>query len=423
MVVAEQWCREMASGRISIQILPGSLEAQARVTPGPAADRKALDESLRAEGVVFGIDEEACDHLSTRLEDPEFAEDDVVVARGVRPVPGRDGVFDLSFNAELLAGRLREDGSLDFRDRGRLVPVVPGDVIAFYTRPVAAEPGRSVEGRELVPDAPADPWPGVGEGVELTETGEVRATIAGIVSYQEDSALSVTSCFEHDGDVDLSSGDLRMAGTLVIKGDVTPNASANATGDLVVNGMVDGGTLRANGSVTVAGGVIGSQVGFVVAGGNLACKHADGADLRSGGTISIESNAIKSRITGRRVVIGKDQGSVVGGEVRAAESIVLGNVGSKLCTRTLVSIGPIQDHRDPVESDAGSGDTSTRVRVIGTTRDLLGSAVIQISGVAYPGVVIQLGSYELQLQESVQGVRFSHDPNDESGIRMEALHG
>ena len=140
-----------------------------------------------------------------------------------------------------------------------------------------------------------------------------------------------------------------MEGALRITGDVARNASASATGDLVVNGMVDGGTVRANGSVTIGGGVIGSEGTFVVAGGDLACTHADGADLRSGGTLSIASNAIKTRVTARKIVIGANQGSVVGGELRAAESIVLGNVGSKLSTRTIVAIGPIQDHSSPLE--------------------------------------------------------------------------
>ena len=417
----EQWYREMSSGRIRIQVLPGNLEAHARVIAGPAADRKALNEALAAERVVFGINEEACNRLAASLQDPDFAIDEVAVARGIRPVPGRDGSLDLSFNSELLAGRVREDGSLDFRDRGRLVPVEPGDVVAVYRKPVEVQPGRNVRGKELVPDRPADPWPGLGEGTELSEEGEVRATVAGIVSYEKDLPLSVTSCFEHKGDVDLRSGDLHMEGALMIKGDVAANASANATGDLVVNGMVDGGIVRANGSVTIAGGVVGSETGFVVAGGDLACKYAEGADLRSGGTISIESNAIKSRITGRKVEIKKDGGSIIGGEVRAAESIVLGNVGSKLSTRTLISIGPIQDFRSPIENAARPEDTPSGIRIVGVEEDLLASAVIQISGEAHPGVVIQLGSYELRVQELVRAVRFLHDPNDESGIKMEKL--
>ena len=412
----------MASERITIEIMPGEIEARAKVLRGATADRSALDEALRGADVVFGVDEEACAQLGVCLQDPDFAIEELVVARGTPPVSAEDGVLELKFNIDVLAGRLREDGTLDFRDRGLLVPLEAGDLLAIYTPPGESRTGRSVEGRELPANAPRDPKPSLGEGVELDdESGEIRATVAGIVSYPEASTLSVTSHFQHRGDVDLKSGDLQMEGTLQITGDVARNASAAATGDLIVNGMVDGGTVRANGSVTIGGGVIGSETTFVVAGGDLACNHADGADLRSGGTLSIASNAIKTRITARKIVIGANQGSVVGGELRAAESIVLGNVGSKLSTRTVVAIGPIQDHSSPLEDGVKSLNTAGRIRVIGTYADLLPNARIDITGVAHPGVVIKLGPHEIQLQEDVRSVRFIHDPNLDSGVRMENL--
>ncbi len=84
-------------------------------------------------------------------------------------------------------------------------------------------------------------------------------------------------------------------------------------------------------------------------------------------------------------------------------------------------MGSIQDFRSPIENAARPGDTLSRVRILGTEEDLLASAVIQISGEVHPGVVIQLGSYELHVQELVRAVRFVHDPNDESGIKMEKL--
>ncbi len=411
----------MSAERIIIQIMPGEVEAQAEVRPGEPADRTALDEALKAQGVVYGINEEACDYLAGCLEDADFAIEEIVVASGTPPHPGRPGVLDLQFNPELLAGRLRNDGTLDFRDRGLLVPVEPGDVIALYAPPTQPSAGKSVAGHDLIPPSPHDPKPELGQGVELMESGEIRATAAGIVSYQEDAVLTVTTYFEHRGNVDLGSGDLQMEGTLVVSGDVASHACASATADLVVKGMVDGGTVRANGSVTIGEGVIGSDTGFVVAGGDLACNHADSGDLRCGGTISIAANAIKTRITARRVVVGKSKGSVVGGEIRAAERIQVVDVGSKLCTRTLLAIGPIQDHRFPLE--AGGTTTSSRIRVVGTDLELLPKAAVLIIGTAHPGVVIKLGRHEIQLQEEVRSVRFSYDPTEESGIRMDPLRG
>ena len=51
------------------------------------------------------------------------------------------------------------------------------------------------------------------------------------------------------------------------------------------------------------------------------------------------------------------------------------------------------------------------------------SAEVEILGIGYPEVVIQLGPYELRLQDPVQAVRFVHDPNEESGIKMKKLRG
>src|SRR5687767_8905617 len=102
------------------------MSAVARVIAGPAAGEGELTAALRAAGVVHGISPVACAALTERLADELFAVEAVVIAVGVSPQPGVDGYFVPAFSAGIQPGRMREDGTMDFRDRELLKPLASG---------------------------------------------------------------------------------------------------------------------------------------------------------------------------------------------------------------------------------------------------------------------------------------------------------
>ena len=400
------------AGRLSITIMREGLEAQARVVPGDPAERKELDEALAAEGVSFGIDQGVCEQLAEALSDPDFASDEAVVARGTPPDPGADGVLTLCFNEEPLPGQVRDDGSFDFRDRGLLTRVACGDLIATYSPPKEPRPGTDVHGNEVIPEPPAEALPELREGVELTDAGEIRATLSGVISFGAGSGvMEVMSCIEHSADVDLRSGNLEMEGKLVICGDVTRNAEVTATDDVIITGMVDGGTVRSRASISIEKGVIGSEAGPIYAAVDLTCHDAVGADLRARGGLHVQTNVINSRLSATKISVGNPKGRVVGGELRAAETAQVHDAGTKHWTHTVVWAGvPF----DPEGDGENSGGLKIRL-------DDLMRARVYVAGVAHPGVTIRIGNYTLELEQSVRAVSFRYDAEEASGIRMDHL--
>lgn len=183
------------------------------------------------------------------------------LAIGLEPQPGKDPSIKYVFQEEATAAidfdalridhyavhgteGVQEGAILAVKDPGR--PGVSG--IDVYGNPIAAEPLRKIE-------------IALGEGVELSPDGlQAIATTSGLPSLQS-GVLRVTQVFELSGDADVSTGNITMDGDIIIKGNVLENVKVESnTGVIVVNGLVSGATLRTGGSITVLRNVVRSQL-------------------------------------------------------------------------------------------------------------------------------------------------------------------
>src|SRR5690625_7810254 len=105
--------------------------------------------------------------------------------------------------------------------------------------------------------------------------------------------------------VDLSTGNIDFDGSLEVTGDVTSGFVVRASGDIVVRGMGEKAEIHARKNLTVAGGVIGEEVGRdehnqlrlrtqLRAGGNLSAKWVSPADLAARGEIHVRASGMQS---------------------------------------------------------------------------------------------------------------------------------
>lgn len=428
--------------RILVTVIESSMTARIRVFPGEPGDADTLGIALERAGVVHGVTSAAEALLAENLPDPLFRVEDLVAAQGTAPIAGADGFFTPRFAAEapaglVSAGKVDDEGQIDFWNRSLLVPVEQNQVLGVYTKPTVGTPGMNVSGEELPAENGTEQMPTLGDGVDQKNKSEtILAGRAGVISYQEAKSLDVVDASEHRGDVDLKSGNLRASGSIMITGNVTRNARVSATGDIVIKGLVDGGGVASDGQVAVAGGVIGQDKAWIRARGDVTCKHTQGARIECRETLEIQKSATNSWLQAR-VVSGSFR--VLGGEIQAAEKISIQEAGSPFGARTVLAVAmslPLCEEESchnvelafrteckvPPPSAKDAGPMNDHKEINSETRRLLLEARIEVAGTVHPGVVVQFDRFSTTINEALKGVSFRYDESSSPPIVIESLN-
>lgn len=424
--------------RVTIEIAADGLCAKARVTKGPAQGKAQVQAAIDAALVVHGIAAQVIAELGTRLADVDY-EGTVQIAQGTAAQPGIDGRLTFAFKLDASVGELCGDGHIDFHERHLLQPVAQAAEIATIVAPTQGVHGRDVRGRTLPskPGAPAKFRLGPGAS---QQADKIVATRAGVL-LRSDKALDVVPLYEHRGDVDLHSGNLRTEGSLAISGDVHEGFAASATGNIVVRGAVLSAHVAAGGDVEVQQGIMGLP-STVQAGGNLRCRHATAASLQAGQTATIGDQLAHCEVRAEHIVMRSGRGQAFGGALRARTSIDMNAAGTSEGASTLLAIADLLDERAELAqraseaarvlrnaNRAGGGggriaagkgtrmavraedrSEAERLRLLARQRELLAAACITVHDTVHVGVSVQFGDLVLCIDKPRHATRFRYDP-------------
>lgn len=416
---------------MQVIIAKDRLSAEIVVMAGPAMTRDELAAAFAASGIVHGMDAAVVAAVGEQVVDPSFAIAREV-ARGNPAVAGQDGHVDLLFVAAQLAGQRRKDGSIDFHERSLLHPVAKGDELACVVEPTMGTAGRDLFGKELQSKPGKKAALRIGAGVRLTAAGRVVADRAGVVAHIP-GGLDVVALWQHDGNIDLHSGNLRSTGSMLVKGDVNPGFCVEATDDVVVQGAVLDASVIAGGNVVVQQSVQGEKA-FIRASGDLDCRHGTHATLVASGRLRAQDQLAHCKARGKTIELLSGRGLAFGGELRARNTVLVLQAGSLGGAATLLAAADIADDIDQqvrAESNAlrearrsqkspdamrGKGarnsvaavDTAitSKLERAQRQRELLVTASIEVRGIAHAGVRIMLGTTELILDQAQSNVRF-----------------
>jgi uncharacterized protein len=314
----------VSNERIKIQVTSDGMSAIVSVVPGPPVSARDLAAALDAAGVRFGVDEPTRRHLIDQLGDPQFSVQGLRLANGEPGRRSRDRTFEPAFEVGVQPGRLREDGSMDYFDRGLLKTAREGELLGRVQPARSAAPGMRVDGGPQPTSQRAERLPRFGAGVLLQADGSVIATRSGTVEYVAEESLDIADHHVHHGDVDMHSGHLSMEGSLIIEGDVRRLFGVRALGDLEILGAIEGGSVYAGGNMAIHGGVSGGDVGIVSAGRNLRAHHVERASLICGGALTLEES-VHSELTAETIEVLR---WLRGGTATAAISITVEQAGS-----------------------------------------------------------------------------------------------
>ena len=426
------------SPRITVRLAEDALEAFVDVAPGPPADAAELREALERAGVREGLQDATLESLAEALACADGAAPNASVAVGLAPRHGDDAWLEPAFDAGLAPGRLRRDGSLDYRERGLVQRVREGDAVAHWHAATRGEDGRGVDGRRLAAEPGKDGDPPLGEGVTLHPDGSIRAARTGATRFSEDGSLQVVDLLVHAGDVDLRSGNLTLDGSLQIQGSVHATMRVRATRDLEIAGALEGGSAVAGGRLQIGGGV---RPGSAARAGNtLVTARVQGARLRAGADLEVATESVDAELHAKQIRIGR---RVVGGQVLAESGIRVGDAGTPAGGPvTLRAAAPLLDPRGRARgartapraeargdraARGGRASREARARTRDEARrrdadlrrlrewrrrqrDLARRAVIDVEGRVHPGVTIEIGTARHPVESGAARVRFRLDP-------------
>jgi uncharacterized protein (DUF342 family) len=330
---------------------------------GQAVSKAMILENIQDLGITTGLQESEID-MALQIGDAH----DVLIAQGQEPEHGQDGYFEnLIPDAKDRRPRIDADGIAHYHDIGELVTVKADDALMRRIPATKGNPGVNIKGQVV----PADPGHDMmfapnlaGTKISPDDPNLLLAAINGQTILVDNGAIVEKTLVVNN--VDLSTGNVKFDGTVIVKGDITTGLNVKTTGDVYVHGMVEEAScIEAGGDIEITQGVIGRGSikedngqpgkGIVVlrCRGTLSAKFIENCVAISGKDIIVTELIAHSDVTGKyHVIVGQKnarRGQIMGGITRADRLVQAQTIGTQGGNHTKVEVGPIQKYENRID--------------------------------------------------------------------------
>ncbi len=304
------------------------------IPPSEGGQRLTKEDFLR--DIKNGIQENS---LQEHFESEGVYCTDIIVAKGKRPVQGKDAQIEYSFNIDLHKRPAhREDGRVDYFKLTTINQCRKGQVLARIIPEQPGEPGCDVHGKSIKCREVKKETLKFGKNIDLTEDKlSIISQVDGHVSLV-DKKVVVSSVYQVKG-VNVSTGNINYDGSIEIAGNVDENFEVKAGGNVVVNGSVEGATIIAGGNIIIAKGMNGMGKGYLRARGDIIVKFLENSRVVSGGYVETEAILHCTVSSGSDVKVDGRRGIILGGRVQAANAIIAKTIGASMSTATTLEVG------------------------------------------------------------------------------------
>lgn len=426
-----------------------------------------LHQCLTDSGVVFGINDEKVERKAAEIREGTQERGMFLIAEGQPQAEGEDAQIEIEVDLERRAGKIQDDGSIDFREVN-FTPSINANQLVAKRRPATrGTPGKDVKGNVLEAGDGEDKPLKAGKNMRVEREGATElyfSTIDGAVRYERDELFAVEQLFVK-GDVSFHTGNLNFGGEVVVDGSILQGFSVRAGGSLTITGTVEAGaTVGVRGDVTVGKGIVGRKT-KVVAGGSVQAQFVQEATVISGGDMVLGNYAYHAQIQcGGKLTVksgaGTRGGSLMGGQTWAIRGIEAHLVGTKAGSETIVVCGVNQEQvRKLDKGNAGlevcsehitkilksfgltqidmtqiknmlAASTGPRRKILSQRAHQLGKlaqitqqllaqkklleeeledssgAEIKVARTVFPGTTIRIGDYRRKIVDEMKGARF-----------------
>lgn len=321
--------------KVTARFMPGS-------TKGGSITAKDILNELVAKGVVFGVNQDAImDFIENRVY---FT--DVELATGKQPDIGHDAKIEYYFNTNpSLKPKHNEDGSVNFHELNTICEVKEGDLLARLIPEDKGSNGKDVMGREIPTRTVKSKKLAYGKNIRANEDKtEIYSEVTGHVSLVGEQVF-VSDVYEVLADVDTSTGNIDFNGNVHVKGSVRGGFEIHATGDVVIDGVVEDALVESDGQVIVKCGIHGMNKGTITAKSNVIIQFIENAKVFSGGYIETGSILYSDVSATEDIFVNDKKGFITGGVIRAGGKVESKIIGSSMGAMTRVEVGMAPDKK------------------------------------------------------------------------------
>lgn len=292
--------------------------------------------ALLEKGIVYGIKKE---QIQTMLNHNIY-DREALIAEGDLPKDGIDGYYEYKFNMNFSKKpEVRPDGTVDYWNIKMIETVTEGQEIAVYHPSIQGKDGMDVKGKPVMAKRGRDLIPLRGKGFSRSEDGLTYCSLMDGKIEMTSERIVILPVYEIAGNVDLSIGNIDFRGDVIIHGGVCSGVKIKATGTVTVDGIVEGAQIEAGKDIVLRGGVMGASRANISSKGNISAKFFEYARVHANGCIQADVFLNCQVSCGENIVLEGKKASIVGGEVRAVEGIVVDTLGSNGEVKTSVRIG------------------------------------------------------------------------------------
>ncbi len=300
-----------------------------------------IREVIEKAGIRYGIDLGEIEGFLASEGKKGSPPKKIVIAKGNAPVHGEDAKINLSFSMEREAGHIDgKTGLMDFREQSLIHNVKKGDTLAEKIPFSAGTHGKDIFG-DVIPASPGKDcklFPG--KNVIISPDGlKLISDMNGMVIL-DGNRISVTQSNEIQCDIDMSTGNITMEGSLIIQGWVCTGFIVRASGEIHVGKGVDQAVIEAGAGLFIRGGIIGGEDVNVISGGDLTASFIEKAKVHAKGDIIVHNDILNSSVsTGSSIDATGGKGRIIGGLVAALRGIKANETGSPAGIKTNIIIG------------------------------------------------------------------------------------
>lgn len=429
-----------------------------------------IEDSLKKKKIIVIVDKQDIEEQLAKINPSEPRVNRILVSRGKEAVNGYDEYFIPLIKLEKKAGKMLEDGRIDFKELESIIEVKRGQEILRKHPGMKPEDGLDIYGEKV--SAVFETKEGFTPGEHVIESlGDRNIYISEIDGSLnvDGKIISVSDTAIIKGNVDYDSGNIDVNSSVHIKGSVLPGFSVRAKGNIVIDKNADDAFLEADGDIIIKQGIAGKGAMKIVAGGRVRAKYILNSDVEAMKEIEVSDSIINSRVfSNDKVSVTDRHGKIIGGETTARHEVVVNVVGVPNENLTKINVGvslfiereineikkeidslkaAIEEIMRKIKTSFGEGlfedpkkflsilpplkkkncllllmeltERNKEMNALNQRRietesklKLEREPVVVITETAYPGTVISIKKKRRRIDEKLDNVKFYEDPND-----------
>lgn len=214
-----------------------------------------IETELKKNNIVFGIIKDAI----MKLE--KDGGKNILCARGESAVDGKDDILELKFGNSFDDKKYKEDdiGNIDYKSIGIVQSTDKDSILAVRIPGDCGKDGKDINGKIIRHKEGKKINLKVGVGCLLKDTNTVVATTKGKPCVKNNT-FCVYEIYELQNDIDMSTGNIKFVGDIIIYGSVKEDMEVEAGNSVLIYKDVEHSKILSKGDTIIKGNIISSKI-------------------------------------------------------------------------------------------------------------------------------------------------------------------